>query len=871
MAAFVPPPMFVTSKSLTTRNALPTAARVEGMYCYVSDLQIVYQLLPPPWTGTNSDWVLPADFSPYKTPSLTELWIEEILPRVATNASFSGSVKFQWRALNGQNLLASQISLLDVTTSTTLATGLSMTDSFEGSHTLTLPSTVTRNTPGTHVWRVSAIDRKGNTFTRDYTVTWANTTDRTFYVRSDGNDANTGLVDNAGGAWRTLQHAADTVDAGDTVNISTSGNFVGMIFGNTVDGVPSGVSGHPITFRATAGAIITTKNAHSNDAINCDTGCAFITFDTLAFTNDGSITRAFIRMSGVGAYGIKLLNCQLTGNNTNGRFGATFGFASGLTITGCTVRNIPAGGGNGTGHGIYPANGCHLLNLSNNIIHDVAGDGIHLNGDISQGGTGVAEGVTINANRIFNVNTGEGGAGINPDGLRRSSITNNLIYGAHSAGITLYQIDAAFPSTLNSVVNNTVVLGSSAVDKGCVQLTNAATGNTVFNNIFYSAAATSLVVSTDSIAPEVVSGGSVLNYNLYLTGLTEVEVRDDQDNTTSISLASFQGTYAQEANATTGTANATFTDFAGNDYTLATSGPAINAGASQVNGVNAPTTDILGNARPFASFWDCGAYESQVVTLVIIAKTPTPSSTGVALNSTVTFQWDRAVDSTQTVFALTDGGTVSGSLTYNSGNHNQTFTPTSNLTAGTVYTATVSAGLGLDGVTLLNPVTWQFTTLGAHRLFGNSYTPPTIDGGDGSDLTLGVVFFTTATGATVTKIWFYKATTNTGTHIAKLWDASGNLLASKTYSGESPSGWQQATLDTPISIAANTRFYASVHMPNGHYSFDNTIHTKSNDPLFSADVLNPSFHPSAFVSGDAWPGGGSASDNFYGIDVETSS
>ena len=47
-------------------------------------------------------------------------------------------------------------------------------------------------------------------------------------------------------------------------------------------------------------------------------------------------------------------------------------------------------------------------------------------------------------------------------------------------------------------------------------------------------------------------------------------------------------------------------------------------------------------------------------------------------------------------------------------------------------------------------------------------------------------------------------------HTGHVWTASGQLLATVTFSNETPSGWQQQTLPSPVSIAANTEFVVSV-------------------------------------------------------------
>ena len=50
---------------------------------------------------------------------------------------------------------------------------------------------------------------------------------------------------------------------------------------------------------------------------------------------------------------------------------------------------------------------------------------------------------------------------------------------------------------------------------------------------------------------------------------------------------------------------------------------------------------------------------------------------------------------------------------------------------------------------------------------------------------------------TVTGVRFYKGTGNTGTHVGHLWSSTGTLLGTVTFSGETASGWQQASFTTP--------------------------------------------------------------------------
>ena len=88
---------------------------------------------------------------------------------------------------------------------------------------------------------------------------------------------------------------------------------------------------------------------------------------------------------------------------------------------------------------------------------------------------------------------------------------------------------------------------------------------------------------------------------------------------------------------------------------------------------------------------------------------------------------------------------------------------------------------------------------------------------DANAVELGVKFRTTTDGF-ITGIRFYKGPANTGVHTARLWSATGTLLQTATFTGETATGWQQAVFGAPVAVSANTVYVASYHAPNGGYA-----------------------------------------------------
>ncbi len=143
-------------------------------------------------------------------------------------------------------------------------------------------------------------------------------------------------------------------------------------------------------------------------------------------------------------------------------------------------------------------------------------------------------------------------------------------------------------------------------------------------------------------------------------------------------------------------------------------------------------------------------------------------------------------------------------------------------TPGATGAVTILARASDDSANLGAPTSVSVTVAARAcpcTIWGSGATPTVAADPDGSANEVGVKFRSDVAGQ-VTALRFYKGTGNTGTHVGHLWAANGTPLASVTFTGETPSGWQQATLATPVTLAAGTTYVVSYYAPSGHYAED---------------------------------------------------
>jgi hypothetical protein len=207
----------------------------------------------------------------------------------------------------------------------------------------------------------------------------------------------------------------------------------------------------------------------------------------------------------------------------------------------------------------------------------------------------------------------------------------------------------------------------------------------------------------------------------------------------------------------------------------------------------------------------------------IVSTVPDSSATGAGVATPISAKFDRSLDpATVTAQSFTlagPGGPIAATVAYTDSNHTATLTPTQPLNVGTQYTATLTTDiLAIDETPLPAPVTWSFTTLtGPFSLFAPTLAPaslhlPVKDGRPGNgpfSYEMGVKV-KALSPLQITAIRFYKDTQETGTHVGRVWNASGQVVAQTTFTGESGSGWQQQSLSSPLSLQPGQVYTVSV-------------------------------------------------------------
>lgn len=402
----------------------------------------------------------------------------------------------------------------------------------------------------------------------------------TYYVAPNGNNNNPGTAIQP---WATLQKAVDAVAPGDVI-IVRAGTYAGCRIGK------SGTANLPITLKAEPSArplinSLASTNRHQSliEIENFDLRVSYWVIDGF-------------EISGAPRHGVDIRNAdyitvQNCFSHNNGSTsvrgdGIFLGFSERPTLQ---FNELSFN----SEHGLYHSNSADYPTIRGNRLHHNTNAGIHINGDLSQGGDGVISFGLIEKNVIWENGAG-GGSGINCDGLSDSIIRNNLLFANRASGISLYAIDAAAGASRNQVLHNTIIQAASG--RWCLNIPAAdgvasPTGNVVKNNIFIHPGTRGSVTTYSASALQS-------DYNIVVNRFSQ------DDGNTFITLSAWQAA-GQDQHSIVSTPETLFVDVANNNYRLKTGSPALNAGTSV-----AVTEDADGVPRPQGFAADIGCYES---------------------------------------------------------------------------------------------------------------------------------------------------------------------------------------------------------------------------------------------------------------------
>ncbi|RLB12511.1 MAG: hypothetical protein DRG82_16990, partial [Deltaproteobacteria bacterium] len=271
-------------------------------------------------------------------------------------------------------------------------------------------------------------------------------------------------------------------------------------------------------------------------------------------------------------------------------------------------------------HGIYHSNSGDRFVIRGNLVHDNRGNGIHLNGDPEiPGGDGVLNWGIVEKNIIYGNGMG-GGAAINMTHVHDVLVRNNLIYRNYAGGITVYQDTGTFEQGSKRVVitGNTIYYAPYTGRSG-VNVQTTSERVLVAGNIFVSGGSRGNIEVNSDHLKTIVS-----DYNIFW-GVSAQKAIERKDQW--LSLEYWRTLSGNDFHSKV--VDPQFVDLQGNDFKLADSSPAVDAGMpadsmrvilehlggfewilAQLDSL--PEEDIRGHTRPKGKAPDAGAYEMGV-------------------------------------------------------------------------------------------------------------------------------------------------------------------------------------------------------------------------------------------------------------------
>lgn len=402
-----------------------------------------------------------------------------------------------------------------------------------------------------------------------------------YWVATNGNDSASG---SSAAPWLTIQKAVDAILPGDVITVR-AGTYAGAVVSNP------GTAAAPKTLRAERGSIVLLNALGPQNRRN-----SILEVESFNTPPSYWVIEGF-HISGAPRSGIDVREATgvvLRWNHVfnSGRTGIFSAFAEHLLMEYNESHH------NGE-HGIYVSNSAQHPVARGNVLYSNAVAGIHLNGDLSGGGSGTIYAPIIEGNYIYS-NGSQGAAGINCDGIEEGIIRNNLLWDTKAGGITLYAIDGAVGSRFNLVVNNTIIMAPTG--RWVILLPASPdgvphpVGNKIYNNILYTPH-----TFRGTIAMHTASAATAeSDYNIVVGRFSF----DEGD--TPVDLSTWRSLTGNDQHSFIGTPEELFVSPLGAKYRLKPGSLAANAGRFLLE----VTKDIRGDSRPRGGAHDIGAYET---------------------------------------------------------------------------------------------------------------------------------------------------------------------------------------------------------------------------------------------------------------------